>query len=430
MDTTTSTPGAGRSRRRRALIAALFFAAAVVFVVHWLPTAREYYDRAQPVQTGPARAQYDFFQYWAAGHNWRLGLDPYAPVQHAPGAISIPRSTTTSGFIYPPPMLPLLGQLSRLDYDTARGLWLALCLTALLCALAIGLLLARGRRWETAALGALLFAASDPVLFHLRQGQVDMIVAGLAISAFLLYGRLRSWPTALLFAAAVALKLTPVVLLLALVAYRRDWRLLLRTLAAGLVLAAVSLLVVSPDLYVEYVTSVLPEASGGNPFFHNQSLLRGWSHLDAWARYASLTGYGLVVAAAAVAGRGRRPADETWSGRPPMTSASLQLLTFAVMGLLLFSPLSWRMAFVWAVVPLALSLAAVPWRGARWQYALVACGAVLMCLPVWDRPVLDSLETIGAVLAGAGALAALVAVGRAQAATPEGSQRRLSTQNA
>jgi hypothetical protein len=31
-----------------------------------------------------------------------------------------------------------------------------------------------------------------------------------------------------------------------------------------------------------------------------------------------------------------------------------------------------------------------------------------MCLPVWDRPVLDSLETIGALLAGAGVLAALL----------------------
>ena len=31
-----------------------------------------------------------------------------------------------------------------------------------------------------------------------------------------------------------------------------------------------------------------------------------------------------------------------------------------------------------------------------------------MCLPVWDRPVLDSLETIGALLAGVGVLSALL----------------------
>ena len=411
MAISASTTGAGRSGRRRALIAALFLAAAVLFAVYWLPTARAYYD------VGP----FDFYQYYAGGHNWRAGFDAYKPLVGTPGALSIPRSETISGFIYPPAILPLLGQLSRLDYDSARALWLALSLAALLCPLALGVLLARGRRWETAALGALLFAASNPVLFHLRQGQADMLVAGLAISAFLLYGRWRSWPTAVLFAAAVAVKLTPLVIVLALVAYRRDWPLLLKTLAAGIALLVVSLLFIHPHLYVEYVTVVLPEASGGNPFFHNQSLLRGWSHLDVWAKYASLAGYALVVGAAAVAGRGRRPPAGDESGRFGLTSTMLQVLALGVVGVLLFSPLSWRMAFVWAVVPMALVLAAAPWSGTRWQYALVACGALLMCLPVWDRPVLDSLETIGALLAGAGVLAALLARSRErQAATPEG----------
>ena len=323
------------------------------------------------------------------------------------GSIPLPRSERISGYIYPPAALPLFGVLSRLAYDQARAVWLGLCLTALLCPLAIGVVLARGRRWETAALGALLLAASDPVLFHIRQGQIDMIVAGLSITAFLLYGRLRSWPTAVLFALAVALKLTPAVVALSLVAYLRDWRLLGKTVIAGLAVAGVSLLAVSPGLYWEYVTTVLPSASGGNPFFHNQSLLRGWSHLDVWAKYASLGGYALVVAAAAVAGRGRQ-SDRDEAGSRSLTSRSLQLLVLAVMGVLLFSPLSWRMAFVWAVVPMALVLAAAPWSGARWHYALAAAGALLMCLPVWDAPVLDSLETIGAVLAAAGVLAALL----------------------
>jgi hypothetical protein len=70
---------------------------------------------------------------------------------------------------------------------------------------------------------------------------------------------------------------------------------------------------------------------------------------------------------------------------------------------------------------MALVLAAAPWSGTRRQYALVACGTLLMSLPIWDRPVLDSLETIGALLAGAGVLAALLARGRErQAATPDG----------
>jgi hypothetical protein len=399
------------------LIAVLFAAAAALFVVYWLPTAHERYGHLQMVQGGPSRPQYDFWQYYAAGHNWRLGADPYAAVPHAQGAISFPRSTKTSGYIYPPTALPAFGALSRLTYDQARAVWLGACLAALVCPLAIGVVLARGRRWETAALGALLLVASDPVIFHIRQGQIDMIVAGLSVTAFLLYGRWRSWPTAVLFALAVALKLTPAVVVLSLVAYQRDWRMLVKTVLVGLAFVGVSLAVVSPGLYWEYVTTVLPSASGGNPFFHNQSLLRGWSHLDVWAKYASLGGYALVVAAAAVAGRGRAPdRDQAGSGR--LTSNSLQLLVLAVMGVLLFSPLSWRMAFVWAVVPMALVLAAAPWRGARWQHALAAAGTLLMCLPVWDAPVLDSLETIGAALAGAGVLAALLSTAAERASAP------------
>lgn len=398
----------------------LLAVAAILFLAHWLPTARDHYSLAQVVQAGPARPQYDFWQYYAAGHNWIRGDDPYRSSPSRSGTIPIPRSTRVSGYIYPPAALPFFGLLSRLTYERARAVWLALSLGALVTPLVIGVALARGRRWETVALGALLLAASDPVLFHIRQGQIDMIVAGLTISGFLLHGRLRSWPTAFLFAVAILLKLTPVVVLLALVAYRRDWRVLVKTAVVGVALTAATLFAVDPRLYGEYAGTVLPAASGGNPFFHNQSLLRGWSHLDRWAKFAGLTGYALVVFAAAVAGRGRAAGAGRHGAAataPGLTSESAQLLLLAVCGVLLFSPLSWRMAFVWAVVPLALALAASPWRGTRLQYALVAAGGILMCLPVWDAPVLDSLETMGAVVAGTGALAALLTARSPRAVT-------------
>ena len=420
----TGTQTAQRRDRRRALILALYVAAAALFLAHGLPTARDYYALVQPMQTGAQAPQFDLFQYYASGHNWRAGFDPYASLVGVPGAIAVPRSSGISGLIYPPLILPLLGQLSRLSYDAARAVWLALSLLMLLCPLVVGAVLAAGRRWETIGAGLLLIAASDPVLFHIRQGQIDMLVAGLAVTAYLLYGRWRSWPCAVLFALAVAIKLTPLVLLMALVAYRRDWRLLLKTLVAGALLVAATLLAVHPQLYVEYVTRVLPAASEGNPFFHNQSLLRTWSHLGEWAKYPSMAGYALVVAAAAAAGSGRMGArDEDAASLPrnedtALRARDVQVLGLAVIGLLLFAPLAWRMAYVWAVVPMALVLAAVPWSGRRWQFALVVGGAALMCLPLWDRPILDSLETIGAALAGVGLLAALLGGGRSRPRSP------------
>jgi hypothetical protein len=235
---------------------------------------------------------------------------------------------------------------------------------------------------------------------------VDLIVAGLAVTAFLLYGRLRSWPSAALFAAAVAIKLTPAVIVLALVAYRRDWPLLLKTLAVGVIIFAASLLAVQWELYVEYASKVLPLVSRGNEWlYHNQSLLRGWGgQLAQWTKYASLAGYAFIVVVSGMAGRVWSRLSNTTSTGRSLASGDPYVLALAVVGVLLFSPLSWRMAFVWVVVPMTVVLAGAPWRGSRLQYVLVGAGAALMCLPVWDFVFLDALETIGALLAGAGLL--------------------------
>jgi hypothetical protein len=388
------------------VVASLLCTACLLFALWWAPTAARYYEKPQPLQTGTWAPQYDFFQYYAGGHNWRAGFDPYRDHPGAPGALANGRGGGISGYIYPPTFLPVLGLLSRLDYDQARALWTALGLAALAVPLALGVWLARGRRLVTAALGILLIVASDPVLFHVRQGQTDMLVAGLAVSGFLLYGRARSVPAAVLLAAAVLIKVTPLVLVLATVAYYRDWRFLLKTLVAGLAVVAVSALLVHPSLYVEYVIRVMPTVSEGNPFFHNQSLLRGWSHLSEQLKYASLAAYALVVMVAWACGR-ERPTSRLERASGPPASADLQLLALVTVAVLLFSPLSWRMAYAGAVVPMALVLAAAPWTGRRWEYVLAAAGTVLMCLPVWDAPLLDSLETMGAGLAGAGLVAAL-----------------------
>jgi Glycosyltransferase family 87 len=420
-DRSPSTPHEHLSRTS-ALAVVLVAAAIVLLAVYWVPTVRRYYDYPQPVQTGELVPQYDFFQYYAGGHNWRVGLDPYLNYHGVKGAILFPRSLSISGYIYPPTFLPLYGLLSRASYDVARALWLALSLAVLGASLVAGVMLARGRRLVTLSLGLFFFAASNPLLFHIRQGQIDMIVAGLAVTGFLLYGRARSLPSAVLLAAAILLKVTPLVLVLAMAAYYRDWRLLAKTALAGIALVAVSLVVVHPHLYVVYVQHVLPQVSEGNPFFHNQSLLRAWSYLGSFVKFASLTAYALIVAAAAVVGgenlreptpSGTRAARRPWahdpcaSGAGLLHSRDLQLLLLVVTAVLLFTPLSWRMAYVWVLVPMTMALAAAPWRGRPWQLGLVAAGAVLMCLPVWDHAVLDSLNIIGAGLAAAGTLAAL-----------------------
>jgi hypothetical protein len=409
-----------RVQSRSIVVVTLLCAAALSSALWWSRTAVTYYEKPQAVGADRWVPQYDFFQYYAGGHNWALGLDPYRDHPEVEAAILFSRGGGITGYIYPPTFLPVFGLLSRLDYDTARAVWTALGLGALAASLAIGVAVARGRRVVTLSLGILLVLVSDPVLFHIRQGQIDMIVSGLAVSGFLLYGRARSVPTALLLAAAILVKVTPLVLLLSMAAYYRDWRLLIKTSVAGIALVGLTALVVHPSLYIEYVGRVMPLVSTGNPFFHNQSLLRGWSHLGSALKYASLAAYALVVALAWACGRAE-PSRRSSGASEALVSRDLQLLALVTVAVLLFSPLSWRMAFAGAVVPMTLVLAAAPWTGRRWQYALIAAGTVLMCLPVWDAPVLDSLNTIGACAAGAGLVASLAGLRpRSEAMVPPG----------
>lgn len=94
-----------------------------------------------------------------------------------------------SGYIYPPTVLPLLGRLARYDYDWARTAWLALD---------VAVVVSRGRRLEVLTAAVPLTMVSFAFFYHVHEGHIDMIVAGLSISAFLLYPRWGGWPSAAL----------------------------------------------------------------------------------------------------------------------------------------------------------------------------------------------------------------------------------------
>ena len=121
-----------------------------------------------------------------------------------------------------------------------------------------------------------------------------MIVAGLATSGFLLYGRYRSWPAAILLALAVVTKLTPLLVVAALGAYYRDWRFLAKTLSATVLLLALSLIWVPAHFYDE-AAHVLFVRSRSMTGYVNQSAMRLLFRSCAtqracWARTCSASG--------------------------------------------------------------------------------------------------------------------------------------------
>ena len=258
---------------RRTICVLLLLLAGLLAVNFWVPIVHSSFD---DTASGIGVPQHDFFQYYAGGHNWDLGLDPYLNHPGDARAIHHPRLhfPQISGYIYPPTVLPLMGALAHYRYDTARTIWLGL--NAGLFALLIGcaVFVSKVRRLEVLTACVLLTLVSFPFFYHVHEGQIDMIVAALTISAFLLYPRWRGWPSAALLAVAIATKVSPVLILVVMVAYFRDWRFLLKTLACGAAVFAVSLAFVDFALYREYVVKMLPIIAGSDPSRYNQTPLR------------------------------------------------------------------------------------------------------------------------------------------------------------
>jgi len=340
---------------------------------------------------------FDFFQYYAGGQNWRLGLDPYLNHPDAPGAIHHPRDAdrTISGYIYPPAILPVFGALSRLDYADARHTWFVINVVFLALAVALAAAVSPGRRLELITAAVLLTMCSYPFFYHVHGGQIDMIVAALAVSAYLVYPRWRGWPSAALMAVAILVKVTPVLLLAVMVVYFRDLRFLLKTLACLALGLALSLLAVAPHLYTEYFGTILPHISGSSPDPENQTLARFWSKWPAMVKALSAFGYAALLFFAYIAGRNSRrlPAGER---TVDLQTEGRAVLTLAVLMTLIFSPLAWQMAYVIVIVPVAALLIAPPPRDHPWAPIGVAAGAALISSRIFDFQVLNLLNVLGA----------------------------------
>ena len=397
--------GSAQWLSRRSLCLLLLLFAAAVASSFWVEIVK---NTLESVDKGAAAVEpefaaytgahnFDFFQYYAGGHNWRIGLDPYKNHPTDLAAIQHPRheDKSISGYIYPPTVLPLFGAVSRLDYEDARHTWFAMTVAFLAMSVALAVAVTPGRRLELLTAAVFLTMCSYPLLFHVHQGQIDLIVASLSVSAFLLYPRWRGWPSAVLIAAAILIKVTPLLLMAVMVVYFRDVRLLLKTLVclgAGL---ALSLLAVSPHLYVEYVGTTLPRISGSSPDRFNQTLVRFWSTWPVMVKAMSAFGYAALLFLTYVAGRNRvrLPAAERSADA---RTESLAVLMLAALMTLIFSPLAWQMAYVVVIVPAAALLVAPPPYHRPWGPVAVGVGVALMSSRIFDIQVLNMLNVLGA----------------------------------
>ena len=250
-------------------------------------------------------------------------------------------------YLYPPFFAMAMAPLALLAYKTAHAAWYVINLSALA---ASTWLYIRTRRADLTpaeiALAVIMAAISWPALFTFGAGQANwvvllMLVAGLAS----LHAR-RDVLAGLLVAGAVAVKLTPV-LLLAWLAWRRRWKAVATAGVALAALVAAGWAVAGWDSYVVYAREMVPLLSRGCAHWVNQSLAAFTTRLfDApdmfsWelatpstlARLAASAAGLLIMAASFLVMRGSRLRDARM--RLDLEFSLVTIVTLFV------SPISW-----------------------------------------------------------------------------------------
>lgn len=300
------------------------------------------------------------------------------------------------GFIFPyvyPPVLaqlwrPLLGLGPIGAHATMMGLGVVLGILH-------GLLVWRLVRPATNP-GAwlLLFiavhAVMGPVISTIRLGQVNLLLSTLVVGALHLERRDRPTGAGLLLALAIAIKLTPVVVLLDLL-LRRRWATLLRTAGFGLALVLGSIALSGIDPWLAFVDRAL-DPLPFNPPISLRGFVDGLGTVAALPRW--LTG---AIFFAALTGILVRLAMRVPRLLAPDPTASWSVLI--LFGLLAF-PLTWHHHYVSAILPLAyFTLRSGDGRitGRTWLWLLVA-GAALLRYPGVFHAVKPLASMLGLVL--------------------------------
>jgi len=351
-------PGGSRPGPARGVRAATILVGLAALTAYLLPRL------AAPGRNWPL---WDVRVYWWGGQQAARGGVLYAPAARY-------------SFTYPPFAAALFGIAAAHGSEGALAAVITAAsigaLTAL-CALSLGAAGVR-RRPETVFAVTALALLTWPVVYTLRLGEVNLIVAAL-VGSDLLRRHDGHWAQGIAVGLAAGIKLTPLIFVAYLLVTRRARAAATAAAAFAATVVLGALLLPSPSR-VFWLDGVFYDQNRiGDPAnLSDQSLSGAVARLAGgldpgyrwWAIAALLTGLTGIAVAAWAHQRGRRLAGVTCC---------------AVTGLLI-SPFSWTHHWVWAV-PLLVALAATAWRrrsAACGLAALAAAAAFSKRIPlVW-----------------------------------------------
>lgn len=332
-----------------------------------------YYVAGNIVSQGPNQSMYDVQQFADGrpdlveealpGTTWYATTHRY----HAPYAIS---------YIYPPFAACLLIPLTHLPFLQALRVWNGLTMVlagiSILLSLQLAGVCVTGRLGLIAGVGLFSFF---PFLNNLYCGQVGGVILFLIVAGVWLLGRERDQISALSFAVATLIKMTPFLAVPLLVFYKR-WRWLAWYAVWMVALIGLSAGVTGWKEYAEFWHSVLPTISRGSAVWGNasiacwiQQMFLGYSPIKVppaqsfpalaleVSKLVSLALYGTFLAVC-------------WKRRRSLTVE--QAIVISVLMALAVSPISWWHHYTLALCPLVYLWCTM--APGMWRKCLVALG--------------------------------------------------------
>ena len=218
---------------------------------------------------------------------------------------------TPQPFIYPLFLCVALWPLTQIPQGIAATIWFLLSVASIAVALAatgsLNGFSHQARRWTVAAAIVCVLLA-DVLQNNLRNGQVNLVVVGLCVLFAWCWARGRTWQAGAALGAAIAIKITPAILLLFL-AQRRAWRAIVGAGTAAVVFAVVLPAAVAPFMvavyYRYYAKTFLSERLGDPTYVASDPRtfnlagvvhgLTGWSFAGDTLAFAALVAVGLLL---------------------------------------------------------------------------------------------------------------------------------------
>jgi hypothetical protein len=324
----------------------------------------------------------DYSINYTAAHALRDGENPYGITTLAERAEQLDGPTGLiygqlfTSYIQPPTSAIAITPLSFLPWRWSTRAWLLLNHAFLAAAVVLTLVTVRPAlrlRWIVAGT-AVILALYSQVYGSFALGQVDALQVFLLSLGLWAYLRNHDAVCGVSIACAAAIKLLPALLLLYFL-WRRDYRVVLWGLGAGLALLLASAVYSGPGVYETYLTETVPALSKGSTHYSNAGLgavfarastpsfyraLPEMIYLDevtltTLARAGSYAAIAAGLATIAFVGSRRRvaPARDV--------SEVLPQYYFVVAAGLLISSVTWEFYVVW-LLPVFLAMFLAPQR--------------------------------------------------------------------